>query len=478
MAHEPLDVETLDELLPLITIDGYAVLLDALAKSGNRATRRKLLDRLSETAVDVVPLIVARLDDERWYVQRNMLYLLERRQHVPPGFSAMPWMQHPDDRVRYQAIRLQLTIPEEREIAVAAALEDADERITRVGLMALQEDFQPAFTSRVAQLAMNPRLVEELRVHAVRALGKSRERQRPRCLAAARRRRQECARETKTGAAHADCRSGAAGTRRSVGVQPAGGKSAVARAQVVRRRHAPGGASGATVSEPGTFLNYFAQALAVMTLYPDGHPSRERAIDAAFQALEGLSEDGQPSFTFLENEVVYGRERLRDFREWDWGSRLVAAGIQRLEFERRVSRDEFDSFLQEILARLTLSAIDTSENRQMRPIGIRFGAVGLQGETERPVEPPSTTLDITLGEEVETLRWMQDQVQITGRHSAHRGGNGRSLARRGHARRPAHGASAASIEGIRPVHDHPLVERGSAGHGPCRKARLYRPRSA
>ncbi len=176
VAHEPLDVETLDELLPLISIDGYAVLLDTLAKSGNRATRRKLLDKLSETAVDVVPLIVARLDDERWYVQRNMLYLLERRQHVPPGFSAMPWMQHPDDRVRYQAIRLQLTIPEEREIAVAAALEDADERITRVGLMALQEDFQPAFTSRVAQLAMNPRLVEELRVHAVRALGKSRER--------------------------------------------------------------------------------------------------------------------------------------------------------------------------------------------------------------------------------------------------------------------------------------------------------------
>ena len=168
------------------------------------------------------------------------------------------------------------------------------------------------------------------------------------------------------------------------------------------------------MSEPGAFLNYFAQALAVMTLYPDGHPSRERAIDAAFQALEGLSDDGQPSFTFLENEVVYGRERLRDFREWDWGSRLVAAGIQRLEFERRVSRDEFDSFLQEILARLTLSAIDTSENRQMRPIGIRFGAVGLQGETERPVEPPSTTLDITLGEEVETLRWMQDQVQIRG----------------------------------------------------------------
>jgi hypothetical protein len=73
------------------------------------------------------------------------------------------------------------------------------------------------------------------------------------------------------------------------------------------------------MSDPGGFLNYFAQALAVMTLYPQGHPSRERAIDAAYNALDGLSTGAPPSFTFLENEVVYGRERLRDFKEWEWG---------------------------------------------------------------------------------------------------------------------------------------------------------------
>jgi putative nucleotidyltransferase with HDIG domain len=171
------------------------------------------------------------------------------------------------------------------------------------------------------------------------------------------------------------------------------------------------------MSEPAGFLNSFAHALAVMTLYPDGHPSRERAIDAAYLALEGLaSAHGQPSFTFLDNEVVFGREHLRDFREWDWGSRLVAAGIQRLEFERKVSRHEFEGFLQEILARLMLSVVDTSENRQMRPLGIRFGAVGLQGQTARASEtaPPVATLDLTLGEEVETLRWMQNEVQSHG----------------------------------------------------------------
>ena len=171
------------------------------------------------------------------------------------------------------------------------------------------------------------------------------------------------------------------------------------------------------MSEPAGFLNSFAHALAVMTLYPDGHPSRERAIDAAYLALEGLvSAHGQPSFTFLDNEVVFGREHLRDFREWDWGSRLVAAGIQRLEFECKVSRQEFEGFLQEILARLMLSVVDTSENRQMRPLGIRFGAVGLQGQTARASEtpPPVATLDLTLGEEVETLRWMQNEVQSHG----------------------------------------------------------------
>jgi len=171
------------------------------------------------------------------------------------------------------------------------------------------------------------------------------------------------------------------------------------------------------VSEPATFLNSFAQALAVMTLYPDGHPSRERAIDAAYIALDALaSADGQPSFTFLDNEVIYGRERLRDFKEWDWGSRLVAAGIQRLEFERKVSREEFEGFLQEILARLMLAVVDTSENRQMRPLGVRFGAVGLQGQTASAPEaaPPVATLNLTLGEEVETLRWMQNEVQSHG----------------------------------------------------------------
>jgi len=172
------------------------------------------------------------------------------------------------------------------------------------------------------------------------------------------------------------------------------------------------------MSDPVHFLNAFAQALGVMTLYPEGHPSRERAVDAAFSELNGIASRGaHPSFTFLDDEVVFGRERLRELKSWDWGKRLVAAGVQRLEFEREVTRDEFESFLQEILGRLMLSSIDTSEARQMRSLGIRFGAVGLQGQEDTGAAPApleTATLDVTLGEEAETFRWLQSEVQSNG----------------------------------------------------------------
>jgi putative nucleotidyltransferase with HDIG domain len=172
------------------------------------------------------------------------------------------------------------------------------------------------------------------------------------------------------------------------------------------------------MSDPAGFLNSFAQAIAIMTLYPEGHPSRERAIDAAYQLLDGLCSDkAAPVFTFVEDEVVYGREPLRELKDWGWARRLADAGIQRLEFERRVTRDEFETFLDEVLARLTLSAIDTTERRQVQSLGVRFGAVGIHGQSEKaePVETPQVaTLDLTLGAEAETVRWLQREVQSNG----------------------------------------------------------------
>ena len=171
------------------------------------------------------------------------------------------------------------------------------------------------------------------------------------------------------------------------------------------------------MSEPIHFLTAFAQALAAMTLYAGGHPARERAIDAAFQALRDLqAADPHPLFTFLGEEIVFGRLPLKELRGWDWSSRLAAAGIQRLEFSEHVGRDEFEAFLDEILARLTLAVIDTSEARQLRPAGIRYGAVGVRGDVDAEKQAPLPTVSInySLAEETETLRWLQEEVKGTG----------------------------------------------------------------
>ena len=167
------------------------------------------------------------------------------------------------------------------------------------------------------------------------------------------------------------------------------------------------------MTDPVRFLNAFAHVLAVMTLYPEGHPSREGAVDAAFEGLSGLrASKGHPTFTFLEEEVVFGREPLRELKAWEFGRRLIAAGIQRVEFERTITRDEFEGFLQEVLARMTLSSISTGEARQMRSLGVRFGSVGLQGEPEVPVvAAESTTLEMALGEEADAFRSMQVAVK-------------------------------------------------------------------
>jgi hypothetical protein len=79
----------------------------------------------------------------------------------------------------------------------------------------------------------------------------------------------------------------------------------------------------------------------------------------------------------------------------------------------RLTRDEFDEFLEEVFAQINPSPADTSERRQMRSLGIRFGSVGLQGEGAAP-PPPETTLDVTLGDEADTFRWLQGEIRDQG----------------------------------------------------------------
>lgn len=168
------------------------------------------------------------------------------------------------------------------------------------------------------------------------------------------------------------------------------------------------------MSEPTTeaikFLTSFAQALATMTLYADGHPAREGIIDTAYENLRAVQAiDRRASFSFLGDEVVLGQKPLRELRGWDWSNRLAGAGIQRLQFETEVTREEFESFMSEVLARLTLSTLQQGGGGDHVAGPIRFGSVGIKELMSEP-EIAAASSALSLTEEAQTVQWLHEEM--------------------------------------------------------------------
>jgi len=172
--REPPDFGTLDRLLPRLLPPAFETLLDALAASESRTTRRGLLDRLARAPQEVGAAVVARLGGEQpWYVARNLLLVLDTLPALPPGFSAGPFAEHPDARVRREALKLALKVPVERERALLGALRDTDPRTARIALMAAFDSCPFPAVSLVADVAREAGRPSELRVLAIKVLGRS-----------------------------------------------------------------------------------------------------------------------------------------------------------------------------------------------------------------------------------------------------------------------------------------------------------------
>ncbi len=166
------------------------------------------------------------------------------------------------------------------------------------------------------------------------------------------------------------------------------------------------------MSKQTEFLNTFAQAVSALALYPDGHKSREGAIDKVYGKMVDLAaEDDVPNFSFIGQDVVYSSIPIREMRGWDWAAKLSDAGIQRLEWNKRVSREETEGFLDELLDRLSLRPSDSRTARQEVERNIKYGEIGFKsGEKVEDGEVLTATLDFTLHEEAETVRWLHDEL--------------------------------------------------------------------
>ena len=172
LSAEPVDFTLVDRLAArLDPAAAAAAQLDALAAAESRATRRALLDRLARMGSSIVPIVIARLGDERWYVVRNLLVVLQDLPGLPAGFSAAPFAGHEDARVRREALRLQFRLPAERDQALTAALSDDDPRALQFALHAARQGCPAGAVPIVIALAQDRELDPDLRVLAIRVLG-------------------------------------------------------------------------------------------------------------------------------------------------------------------------------------------------------------------------------------------------------------------------------------------------------------------
>jgi len=169
---EPLDTEALDLLLPRVGLAGADPMLDALAESESSQTRRSLLERIIRLGSDAGPLAMARLNDERPHVQRNMLTIIAELPEPPRGFNATEYAKNPDARVRLEAVRIMIKDPAGRERAICQALADTEPKIVRLGITGAQESCPETAVSLLVSRVERPG-DEELRLLAIRALGRA-----------------------------------------------------------------------------------------------------------------------------------------------------------------------------------------------------------------------------------------------------------------------------------------------------------------
>lgn len=166
------DDDSLHRLQCHAPAEHYRAALQALATTDDRGVRHRLLDRLARAPVDLGDLIVAQLEDPRWFVQRNMLALLERSGRTPDHFDVTPWIVHEDVRVRHQAIRLWLQHPSDRALAVRAALADGHPHMAHRALSSVQHDCPASLAEPVSRIALDPAADQDLRLLAAQALGR------------------------------------------------------------------------------------------------------------------------------------------------------------------------------------------------------------------------------------------------------------------------------------------------------------------
>jgi len=171
LKQDELDPALLERLLQRLGLEAAEPLLDALAEADSRTTRRRLLTWLVQLGPGVGPMILERLESPHWYVLRNMLVLLGGIDPWPPGFSPAAFLVHPDARVRREALKLALRVPDLRDQGICTGLTDGDDLILRTALAAALDSCPAEAAPLLIDQLESRGHTADLRLQIVRVLG-------------------------------------------------------------------------------------------------------------------------------------------------------------------------------------------------------------------------------------------------------------------------------------------------------------------
>lgn len=167
---EPLDLSGLDIVVPLLGEPALAPLIDALSEA-DTAERRDQLIRLLQPFGDAAATEAwSRIDRMGWPAQRNLLLLLTRLPALPRGFAPGLFIQHPEARVRTEALRILFRSAGTRVRAICEALAAGDAATVRMGVFAAVEDCPPTAAPLLIRLIEEGEVEPGVRTSAVAAV--------------------------------------------------------------------------------------------------------------------------------------------------------------------------------------------------------------------------------------------------------------------------------------------------------------------
>ena len=146
-AHPELDPGLLTNFLVQIGASAAGAICDLLGQVNHMKHRRALCEALAISCKDDVDVLISRLGDSRWYVIRNVVYVLGRIAHQGVERALDRALHHEDVRVRKEAVRAlgNIESPTSRAFLVSAFRDlDASVRVQAALTLAQRRDDRAA----------------------------------------------------------------------------------------------------------------------------------------------------------------------------------------------------------------------------------------------------------------------------------------------------------------------------------------------